>query len=235
MSTLCARLVAAFCLLLPALAGAACRDESAVHAAIASGYEPDDISLIACKAMPERPGSIVVAFINEVRDHTYTLTVLVLTKATGQVRFRFVDDDPSFGPNGDPSDVQIDTGRYWLASNKRAFGIRVKHSLNPWDSTEDLNLFIPTENKLSRVLKELTVASSSGRACELGSHQMTRTLSIAKSTSYGLYDLFINTMRLEVEPTYGADGQCSSRETTRADSVRLQYTGDSYAYPPDFY
>lgn len=235
MSILCARLVVAFCLLLPALASASCHDDSALHAAIASGYDPDRLSMVACKDLPETSSLIAVAFINEIERHTYTMTVLVVTKATSQVRYAFVDKDPSFGPNGDPSDIEIDTARYWLASDKRAFGVRVKHSLNPWDSTEDLNLFIQTENKLRRVLKDLAVASSSGRACELESHEMKRTLLVAKSISHGFYDLFINTKRIEVGPVYSTDHQCSSQETTRSDTIRLQYTGDSYAYPPGFY
>lgn len=235
MSIFCARLVMALCLLLPALASASCHDDSALHAAIVSGYEPNRLSMIACKDLPEASRLIVVAFINEIERHTYSLTVLVVTKATSQVRYAFVDEDPSFGPNGTPRDIEIDTGRYRLTSNKRAFGIRVKHSLNPWDSTEHLNLFIPTENKLHRVLKNFTVAFSSWRACELGSNEMKRTLSVAKSISHGFYDLFINTKRTEAEPRYSPDHQCSSVETTRSDTVRLQYTGDFYAYPPGFY
>ena len=234
MSILGARLVVAVCLFWPALASASCREESALHAAIASGYEPNSSSMVACKDLPETQ-NLIVAFINEIENHTYTLTVLAVTKATGQVRYAFVDKDPSFGPNGDPTDIEIDTARYQLASNKRAFGIRVKHSLNPWDSTEDLNLFIPTETKLLRVLKDLTVASSSGRACELGSHEMKRTISVAKSLSHGFHDLVVHTKRIEVEPTYGRDNECLSRETARADTAKLQYTGDSYAYPPGFY
>ena len=152
--------------------------------------------------MPTGPKQIIVAFVREVGSHTYTMTVLVTMKDGGKIMHKFVDEDPSFGPNGDPTDLELDTARYLLAPRKRAFGVRVKHSLNPWDSTEDLNLFIQTENKLHRVLKDLTVASSSGRACELGSHEMKRTLSVAKSISHGFYDLLINTKRIEAEPTY---------------------------------
>lgn len=228
-------LIALFCVSPPTHADVACTDSSALNAAVASGYVPDSQALIACKAMPTNPKQTIVAFVREVGSHTYTMTVLVAMEDDGKIMHRFVDEDPSFGPNGDPTGLEVDTARYLLAPSKRAFGVRVTHSLNPWDSTQDLNLFIPTENKLHRVLKDLTVASSSGRACELGSHEMKRTLSVAKSTAHGFYDLFITTKRIEAEPTYGPDQQCSSRETARSDTVRLQYTGESYAYPPGFY
>lgn len=233
MSIHCVRLVVAFCLFLPTLASAACQDQSALRAAISSGYEANPLSLIACKAMPEKPRFTIVAFINEIGNHSYTMTVLLVSKATGEIRYRFVDEDPSFGPNGDPSHIAIDTGQYWLASNMRAFGVNVKHSLNAWDRTEDLNLFIPTTNALLRVVKDLRVASSSMREC-MESHQMKRVISVAKSSSHGLYDLLVKTTRTDYEPMMTNDS-CTSQEVTRSNTIKLQYTGDYYAYPSDFY
>lgn len=225
--------VALLSILLSTLASATCRDESGLQSAIASGYEPERLSLIACKAMPDMPDLTIVAFINEVGVHEFTMTVLVTAKTTRQVKNRFVVEDPPFGMDGDPTDVEIDTGRYLLAQNKRAFGVRVKHSLNSWNRTEHLNLFLPSDSGLQRVLKDLRVASSSMRGCPMESYEMKRIISLAQSTSHGLHDLLIRTVQIDYEPMIN-DG-CPFQESTRTDTARLQYTGDSYAYPPGFY
>ena len=135
MNVPCARLlIALFCVSPPPHADVACTDSSALNAAVASGYVPDSQALIACKAMPTNPKQIIVAFVREVGNHTYTMTVLVAMKDDGKIMHRFVDEDPSFGPNGDAAGLEVDTARYLLAPSKRAFGVRVTHSLNPWDA-----------------------------------------------------------------------------------------------------
>ena len=232
----CARLlIALLCVWLPARADAACNDIAALKAAVASGYVPDSHALIACKAMPSNANQTIVAFVREIGSHTYTMTVLVAMKDDGRILYRFVDEDPSFGPNGDPTALEVDTARYLLAPNKRAFGVRVTHSLNPWDSTQDLNLFIPEQTTLRRILKDLRVASSSMRDCPLGAHQTSRTLSVAKSTSAGFYDLVVRTTEIEYEPRELNSERCSYRESTRSSKDRLQFIGGSYAYPLGFY
>jgi len=161
------------------------------------------------------------------------VTVLVAMKDDGKIMHKFVDEDPSFGPNGAPKALEIDTARYLLAPSKRAFGVRVTHSLNPWDSTQHLNLFLPEGTTLRRILKDLRIASSSIRNCPLGGSKTSRTLSVAKSSSEGFYDLVVRTTEIAYEPRKLNWNDCSYRELTR--SIRLRFIGDSYAYPPGFY
>ncbi len=62
---------------------------------------------------------------------------------------------------------------------------------------------------------------------------MKRVISVAKSSSHGLYDLLVKTTRTEYEPMANDCGVY--KKVTRSVTTKLQYTGDSYAYPSDFY
>jgi hypothetical protein len=223
-----------FCLCIPFLAHANCLTESVLKAAVNSGYEKGNNELIACKALPSQQDQIIAAFARETGEHKYQLTVLIVSNETGKTIHQYIDDDPSFGAAGDPVHLTIDTGQYFVAPNRRAFGVRVIQSLNSWDSEEFLNLFLPEESNLARILANLRTSSSSMRDCFDG-HQMKRLVSVSKDLSEGFYSLVVKTSEQVYEPVMHSDATCSSKETTRSYQTLLRFRNGSYHAPKEFY
>ena len=141
-----------------------CTQDSVLQA-IHEEYEPQVDLLITCKSMPDQNQKSIVAFVRPTGTHEYTLKVFVVNNRIGQTVNRFVDEEPAFEGSGDPERIIIDTARYIVVQKKRAFGVRVGYSLNSWDSTEELNLFIEEENQLKEIMKGLMVRFSSGHLC----------------------------------------------------------------------
>lgn len=211
-----------------------CTQDSTLRAIVSDGYQPESDLLITCKLMPDSQQKTIVVFARETGFHNYTLTVLVVNNKTEKVLNRFIDEDPSFGSNGDPVKIEIDTARYVVAPNKRVFGVRVTHNLNSWDSTEDINLFLEDGNKLNRILKDLTINSSNSHGCDFDGHEMSRIISVSKSMSEGFYNLIIKTGEHIYEPRYSDNGECSSKEVSRTSEQTLHFKAGSYVIPDDF-
>lgn len=215
-------------------AATACNHKASMRAAQDYGYELGERNLITCKTLPNLPQHNVVAFATEAEQHKYTLTVLVVTKSTGKVLQKFVDTDTSFGPAGDPTKIDIDTANYLLAPNERAFAVRVTYSLNSWDRTEDLNLFLAKGDQLVRLLKDLTTSFSSMRDC-MDSKEIKRTITLSDKESYGYRDLIVSTTEIEHEPIASQQGECSSRKIHRTRTALFKFSGGAYVHPENFY
>ena len=171
------------------ICNANCTQDSALRAAVNDGYLPESDLLITCKVMPDNQQKTIVAYARETGFHSYTLTVLVVHNKKEKVLNRFLEEDPSFGPNGDPIKIEIDTARYIVSPGKRAFGIRVSHSLNSWDSTQDLYLYLEDGNKLKEILKGLAVSFSTSHAGY--SNAFSVVISISKFANENFYDLVL--------------------------------------------
>ena len=210
------------CLCSPVYAN--CTNEFAIQAAEISGYKDND--LIDCKVMPNNRKQTVVAFVSSVGNHEYTMTTLVVTTDTGSIRSKFVDEDPSFGASGDPNKIKIDTAKYDVARNKRAFGVRVTYSLNSWDSTEDLNLFLEDGNQLKEIMKGLTVSFSNAHLCT--SSQMTGTISISKIPAGDFQDLILATTQSSIEGLMNDsnDGECTTPDPVTNTSIKTIHFKD---------
>jgi len=219
---------------MPFLVHANCLTEPVLNAAVKAGHERNNNELIACKALPNQQDQTVVAFARETGKHEYNLTVLTVMNKTGKTIYQYIDEDPSFGASGDPIKITIDTGQYFVASNRRAFGIRATQSLNSWDSDEFLNLFLPEEDNLARILANLRISSSTMRDCFDG-HEMKRSVSVSKDLSEGFYSLVVTTSEQVYKPVVHGNTACSSKETTRSYQTLLIFRNGSYRAPKDFY
>ena len=134
-------------------------------------------------------------------------------------------------------DIRIDTARYALAPEARAFGVRVRYSgssrANPY-ANETLSLYVPQGEHLRKVLSGLELSLDRGEwdtRCVGSSEQMRGSLSTAPTRSNGYADLQLHRA---VSAGHSAliDGECVEQpQTSSFDTVLLRFDGKRYALP----
>ena len=134
-------------------------------------------------------------------------------------------------------DLRIDTARYRLAADVRAFGLRSKfvHSSHaiPYEKT-DLALYVREGNQLRPVLEGLVVYKNNGEFsgdCEGYLKQVRRTVEIAESSHHGLADLIVTSRGSKMKNTQSGN-ECLSKTThLKTTRVSLIYDGQQYVVP----
>jgi len=134
-------------------------------------------------------------------------------------------------------DLRIDTARYRLAADVRAFGLRSKfvHSSHaiPYEKT-DLALYIREGDQLRPVLEGLVVYKNNGEFsgdCEGYLKQVRRTVEIAESSHHGLADLIVTSRGSKMKNTQSGK-ECLSKTThLKTTQVSLIYDGQQYVVP----
>jgi hypothetical protein len=137
------------------------------------------------------------------------------------------------------SEIRVDTARYRLAPDVRAFGLRVMHRnisrANPF-SNETLTLYLPQGAKLNKVLDAFEMNFERGEWDTLctGEFESRRSLlSIAKTTSNGLADLVVRRTDWDSRNVV-QDEDCVERQRPpSSSSLTLHYDGSHYRPSPD--
>lgn len=132
------------------------------------------------------------------------------------------------------SEIKVDTARYTLAGDARAFGLRIVRQgssrVNPY-SNETLTLYVPRGPKLAKVLDGLEVALERGEwdANCAGNFETVRgSLSIARSTSDGYADLLLRQTRTETRSSAQGDECVTQERLAKFSSRMLRYDGTAY-------
>jgi len=133
----------------------------------------------------------------------------------------------------------IDTARYKLASDVRAFGLRSnfghRSSAMPYSKT-DLALYLRDGNTLRPVLEGLVVAKNTGEwmgDCTGQGQDIRRTVDIGKSTHNGFSDLVV-TSSTTVLKNFKSGKECLSKTSElKKTQVTLSYDGKHYAVPEE--
>lgn len=136
-------------------------------------------------------------------------------------------------------DLRVDTGRYRLAPDVRAFGLRSKfeHSSSaiPYEKT-DLALYVREGNELRPVLEGLVVYKNHGEfmsGCAGYMKKTRRTLEIGSTSHHGLADLIITTSGSKMKNTQSGS-ECVSKTTDlKKTQITLTYDGQQYVVPED--
>jgi hypothetical protein len=134
-------------------------------------------------------------------------------------------------------DIRIDTARYPLAADARAFGVRVRYSgtsrANPY-ANETLMLYVPQGERLRKVLNGLEMSMDRGEwdsNCIGTFEQMRGTLSVAITRSNGFADLMLRRTVTDSHASF-VDGDCVEQpQAPSLESVLLRYDGTSYVQP----
>ena len=135
--------------------------------------------------------------------------------------------------------IRVDTARYNLTSDAKAFGIRTVYrsaaTETPYES-ERLSLYVPDGAKLYKVLDELEMERQSGiwdTDCTGTFRTMRSTLSVARTTTGGYADLALRQTR-SVSRSAMAGDECVTRERPATfRSASLRFDGTRYAVPKE--
>ncbi|MDB5731995.1 MAG: hypothetical protein JWQ03_1890 [Variovorax sp.] len=226
---------------------AAC--DSGLAGRLSARLHPDrllDEERAACKSWPGQPGRSIVVLplarpAAEPGATEFDLDVLVVQQADNGNTERSTVASRLFEPKvlledaARIDDIRIDTSRYPLAPDARAFGVRVRYSSAsralPY-SSETLMLYAQQGERLRRVLGGLEVSMERGEwdpGCHANFEQLRSTLSVEPTRSHGFADLLLRRTRTTSRASF-VDGDCIEQPgASRFDSVLLRYDGSRYA------
>lgn len=135
------------------------------------------------------------------------------------------------------SEIRLDTARYTLAPEARAFGLRVIYQgssrANPY-ARETLTLYLPQGQKLAKVLDELEMTLERGEwdtNCTGNFETRRGTLSVMRATSNALADLMLRQTRSGTRNLLQGD-ECIAQERPATFSATvLRFDGTLYRMP----
>lgn len=136
-------------------------------------------------------------------------------------------------------DLRIDTARYRLAPETRAFGLRSRFShssqANPYEKT-DLALYVREGNALRPVLEGLVIAKSNGEFVDCEGYEKTirRSVEIGPTSHHGLADLIVTTRGSKTKNTRSGQHCVSNVTQLKQTRTTLTYDGEQYVVPEDF-
>ncbi|WP_236195354.1 hypothetical protein [Pseudomonas glycinae] len=137
-------------------------------------------------------------------------------------------------------ELSLDTARYKLTPEVRAFGVRVQFTngsrLNPLEETH-LSLYVKEGDKLRPVLSQLVVYEYGGEwdgDCAGERYETTRTVEIAKTSSHGYADLIIKTRTTGTTNVVEGDTCEDKISVSSPELTTLHYDGKSYVLPKGF-
>ncbi len=209
-----------------------------------------DERLAACKLWPAFPGrSIVVLPIPHEADRkgarVFDLELLLIqrpdngnterdTVVARILQPEALDEDSA----ARIQDIEIDTSRYLLAPDTRAFGLRVRYrSVAPGSSVavETLRLYVQHGSKLRQVLQEIELDHDTGewdQSCNGHFEKLRTMLTVARSASNGWRDLQLARTRTPSHAQLQDDLSCTEKTLpSRFDTVTLRYDGERYRVP----
>ena len=233
---------AAALLAIPVLAHAGCEDRMSTWAqALHPGRELTAADS-SCKVWSADPTLTlaVLAFKQKATDPdaaTYDVDVLVAKSDTGEVLVHLYRTAALNEDAITIESVGLDTARYQLAPDTRAFGVRINHQgssrVNPF-SDSVLDLYVVQGHTLRRVLSNLETHVESGEwdgNCTGTFSTVNRVVSIDPNEAHGYAVLRVSQKSGASDAKMNGD-QCVSRDVpaVRADFT-LQYDGTQYEVP----
>lgn len=211
------------------------------------GGQSGDVLDLACKPLPEHPQWSIVALFHDLKqpdgtpiDDQKGIAVAVVDLRRGGVRSLYQDKlELNPGIRITDSSLSIDPGRYELAPDVRAFGVRMDIGHTPkcadGGSTQYITLLVPEGKHLRPVLKRQplhvwTVAKWNLAAniddCAIESiNEADLTLVPGSATSHGLRDLAVTARIQAGRPWPDRAGPSPGRKKVL---TTLHYDGTEY-------
>lgn len=202
----------------------------------------------ACKDWPAFDGQTITASSAFTVDPKYPdsyvgmfdLNLAVVDSASAKVLASFRQAEAFSSDAIRLDEVAIDTARYTLAPQVRAFGVRASYRgssrLNPGDGVT-LSLFVREGKRLRPVMEKLETYVYGGEwdgSCAGDRYEITRTVSIGKNSSHGYADLIIRTVTMSTHGE-GEGDECQIASTTaKPELTTLRYDGKRYVLPSGF-
>jgi len=208
-----------------------------------------DEALAACKPWPAYPGRsiVVLPLIHGTADEyrkTLDLEVLVIQRPDNgnterdAVLARLYQPEALEEDAVRIQDIRIDTARYVLSPEARAFGLRVRYNgasrANPY-AAETLRLYVPQGARLRQVLDEVEIDRDSGEwdtQCNGRFEQLRTLLSVARTRSEGFADLTLSRNLTQSRAQTQDDGRCNEKaRPPQYSTAVLHYDGEHYRVP----
>lgn len=229
-------------LILPLFAFADCRDQLQGWADVLQPTLKLDLEHSVCKANPADPKQVLAALtftdnVDENNQGDYDLVVLVANAADGKIIGHHYQHAAISSDAVQFEELTLDTGRYQLAPQRRAFGIRVTYEgssrVNPYGGTS-LSLYVLDGAVVRRVMDKLMVNQSTGEwdgTCTGDFVDTTRTLSIGEMGKKGWARLVVDEkVAASHDQAKGDDCQSIDKKPVTA-KFTLDYDGSQYGVP----
>lgn len=199
-----------------------------------------------CKVWPAYPAKTIVALAHFQEGSSYSqpptsneglydLDVLIVKTGTDEVLHRLLQKGALTSDAIALREIAIDTGRYNLAKDAAAFGVRANRR-NPHAEIQSIRLYVVQENTLKQVMDKMKTIESFSENQVLAdctrSSDARRTLALASTSSHGYADFIVHEKLTLVEPVVVKTG-CHVKEEKIARRYRLRFDGTAYVVPPD--
>lgn len=189
----------------------------------------------ACRIWPYKTNLLLAAFAYDGGvEYEKQSIVLVIDQKTWRVSnsFRHVIGEDAITEVGERS-LNLDTAKYQLTENIRAFGVRFISSARGASCGEaywgnELTLFVPEKKTLRPVLTLNLYQQRWLQGCPRGMSQKLwedaeLTISMANTSTNGFYDLEVT-----AKITVNADGASTGKHRDRTEQHMLRYDGTTY-------
>lgn len=199
---------------------------------------------LVCKMWPAKDGLLLVAvpLIDSAKssdgEHVGDIELLVVDSKSLQVRQRLLQPGLMNDDAIAIRKVEFDTGRYRLAPDVTAFGLRIEmanHSQpNPFAET-DLRLYALDGDALRMVLDGLVVADNGGEGdtnCAGSFHSSQVSLAMSPARHHFYHDIKVVEQADTDNPSPDKNGECQSHPGKSVKrTYRLRYDGSRYQAP----
>jgi hypothetical protein len=216
------------------------------HTCIALTHADSDTPGLVCKVWPAHDDLLLVAvpLIDSAKssdgEHVGDIELLVVDRKSLQVRQRLLQPGLMTDDAIAIRKVEFDTGRYRLAPDVTAFGLRIEmanHSQpNPFSET-DLRLYALDGDALRMVLDGLVVAGNGGEGdtnCAGSFHSSQVSLAMSAARHHGYHDITVIERTDTDKPSPDKNGECQSHPgKSVSQTYRLRYDGSRYAVPAE--
>jgi hypothetical protein len=199
---------------------------------------------LVCKIWPAHDDLLLVAvpLIDSAQSsddgHIGDIELLVVDKKSLQVRQRLLQPGLMTDDAIAIRKVELDTGRFGLARDITAFGLRIEianHSQADPFSETDLRLYALAGDALRVVLDGLVVAGNGGEGdanCAGSFHSSQVSLAMSPVSHHGYHDITVVERTDTDNPSLDNQGECQSHPGKPVNrTYRLRYDGSRYPVP----
>ncbi|MGV8886734.1 MAG: hypothetical protein ACOH2P_01420 [Pseudomonas sp.] len=206
----------------------------------------DKFGFAVCKDWPASPDLTLTAtsehepnpaFESSGPDGIYDLSLAVVSSSDSKPLASFHQASAFVSDAIAIEDLQLDTARYMLTPDLRAFGVRTTFKgssrVNPLNETL-LSLYVKEGDALRSVMDRLITYEFSGEwdgNCAGERYETLRTVEMTKTSSHGYADLIVKSVTTDLIGVGEAEA-CELKSTTHKPVLTtLRYDGNTYVLP----
>lgn len=165
----------------------------------------------------------------------YDLDILVVSEDCRKIYHRLVQKEALVSDAESLNSIAVDTGRYNIAPEIRAFGVRATNGHQGGVSSEriTLRLYAVIDGTLKQIMDPLVTrfaVSDPGDCSEF--RETTRIIAISKNVRHGYVNLIVNETSEVVEAISSSMG-CEQKSQKRKQHYIIPFDGKRYRLPPD--